>query len=183
VLNIEQQARLLAELEIHRLYAAFAVAGTLGLRPAELLGLRVGALLLHGEAPALRRRGGQRHPAAEGLNSAMTPISTPNNQQNADRPQAHMQEFRVTVRSGGEATRCAPCATMAHERATASLSATALLPAGGRYAGAATCVHIGPPAACGRRAGAVICNLQSQWRHHERADGRTARADAAAAVG
>jgi integrase len=53
VLNIEQQAALLAELEHHRLYAAFAVAGTLGLRPSELLGLRVGALQLDGDTPAL----------------------------------------------------------------------------------------------------------------------------------
>ncbi|MEI7768431.1 MAG: site-specific integrase [Chloroflexales bacterium] len=53
VLDTAQLLLLLDVLASHRLYGLFAVAGTLGLRPSELIGLRVGALSLDGDAPAL----------------------------------------------------------------------------------------------------------------------------------
>lgn len=53
VLDIPQLMCLLNELRAHRLYAAFAVLGTLGLRPSELIGLRVGSLTLDGDDSAL----------------------------------------------------------------------------------------------------------------------------------
>jgi integrase len=53
VLDTTQLLCLLDELASHRHYALFAVGGTLGLRPSELIGLRVGALSLDGDAPSL----------------------------------------------------------------------------------------------------------------------------------
>lgn len=53
VLDTTQLLALLNVLAEHRQYALFVVGGTLGLRPSELIGLRVGALTLDGEAPSL----------------------------------------------------------------------------------------------------------------------------------
>jgi len=53
VLDTVQLLKLLDVLATHRMYALFVVGGTLGLRPSELIGLRVGALSLDGAAPSL----------------------------------------------------------------------------------------------------------------------------------
>lgn len=53
VLDTAQLQKLLDTLAGDRLYALFALAGAIGPRPSELIGLRVGALLLDGDEPAL----------------------------------------------------------------------------------------------------------------------------------
>jgi integrase len=53
VLDTAQLQKLLDTLAGDRLYALFAVAGALGPRPSELIGLRIGALLLDSEKPEL----------------------------------------------------------------------------------------------------------------------------------
>jgi len=87
VLDEPQLRRLLDALAGDRLYPLFAVAGTLGLRPSELIGLRIGTLFLDGDAPALViREQLQRFKGADGKQVVHRERSTKGGDENDPNP-------------------------------------------------------------------------------------------------